>query len=119
MMAPCLVLLALDLLPGNLAEGFAIRNLGLFAPALAVPAAGARLPSPPSMLGWSSVALALAIAAFDLARDRLPRPLVAAVDIMGRPIFQGLAALHSGLVGDYVVWIAVGVACFSVVLAFG
>ncbi len=119
MMAPCVVLLALDLLPGSLAEKFAGGSVGLFAPALAVPTAGLALPSPPSALAWISVALAVAIAAFDLARDRLPRTLVAAVDVSSRPLLQGLGALHSGLVGDYVVWIAIGLAGFWIFLAFG
>ncbi len=116
MLAPCLVLLALALVPGDLAKAAAIRATGLFAPALAGQAEAA--PSPGSMLSWVSVALAVALAAFDLSRDRLPSALLAAVDTMSRPLFRGLNAVHSGLVGDYVVWIAVGLACFSIFLAF-
>jgi multicomponent Na+:H+ antiporter subunit D len=118
MLAPCLLLLALALLPGDLAEKFAGASVGLFAPTLAGSGAGA-LPEPSATFSWISVGLAVAIAAFDLGRDRLPRMAVAAADKLGRPAYRGLGVLHSGLVGDYVVWIAVGLACFSLFLAFG
>ncbi len=65
-------------------------------------------------LAWVSVALALAIAALNLFRERLPQPLTRSADLLTRPALKGIKALHSGLVGDYVTWIVVGLAVFAV-----
>ncbi|HEY3912044.1 MAG TPA: proton-conducting transporter membrane subunit [Stellaceae bacterium] len=119
MLAPCLLLLALALTPGDLAKRFAAESVGPFAPVLAGSTAALAHTGRATMLSWMSVALAVAVAAFDLGRAHLPRPLLAAVDALSRPLFLVLGELHSGLVGDYVVWIAVGLACFSIYLAFG
>jgi multicomponent Na+:H+ antiporter subunit D len=69
-------------------------------------------------LAWASTALAVGIATFDLARDRLSRALTGAIDAVADLPYRVLDPLHSGLVGDYVVWIALGLACFTVTLAF-
>ena len=128
MLAPCALLLALALLPGGAAGAFADRAvhgfmqpdnaaiLGVGSPA--APAAVAPSPAAPHpFLPWLSLALALAIAGFDLARRRLPGPLLRASDVLTSPLFDGLSALHSGLIGDYVAWIAAGLALFGVVCA--
>jgi multicomponent Na+:H+ antiporter subunit D len=119
MLAPCILLLGLALLPGDFAKTVAGEFVGPFAPVLAAHRAGSALPGAPAALAWASTTIAVAVASWDLARDRLPRALIATVDAVTVPAGRGLAALHSGLVGDYVVWIAVGLACFSLVLSFG
>lgn len=117
MLAPCILLLGLALLPGRLAKSVAGEFVGPFAPVLA--AHRVAFPESPAVLAWASTAITVAIASWDLARERLPRGLIASLDAITVPAGRGLAALHSGLVGDYVVWIAVGLACFSLVLSFG
>ena len=65
-----------------------------------------------------TVGLAILIAGFDLSRNRLPGPLVRAVGATFRPLHSVLEAWHSGLVGDYVTWIVVGLALIAGCLAF-
>ncbi len=77
------------------------------------------LPSPAlsgSAGPWVATAAALVIAAYNLGRRRLPGWFTRALDVVGGPPLQALRAMHSGLVTDYVAWITVGLALFS--LAF-
>ncbi len=116
MMVPIALLIALSLLPGSLAEAIAPKFVGLFAPVFA--GQESAVSSSSTTLAWASTALAVGIASFDLARDRLPRGIVGGIDAVSDLPYRVLNPLHSGLVGDYVVWIALGLACFTVVLAF-
>jgi multicomponent Na+:H+ antiporter subunit D len=68
-------------------------------------------------LPWLSVVIALLIAGFDLSRRSLPTGLVAGVNTVTAPILSTMQAIHSGLIGDYVTWLVVGVALFSIVCA--
>jgi multicomponent Na+:H+ antiporter subunit D len=62
------------------------------------------------LYGVSATLVAVALAFVGLYRRRLPRALsVAAGRTLGPPI-RVLHALHSGVVGDYVTWVAVGTA---------
>ena len=92
--------------------------LGVGPHAAAAPAAG--LPRPgPAWLPWLSVVLALLLAGLDLSRGRLPRRLLRLVDgATGLPL-RGLQAVHSGLIGDYAMWIVVGLALFTAAFALG
>ena len=63
-----------------------------------------------------SLAASIAIAAYGLFREGLPRLFKGTTRGAFGPVFRGLEALHSGLVSDYVAWIAVGFA--AVVAAF-
>jgi multicomponent Na+:H+ antiporter subunit D len=58
--------------------------------------------------------LAVLIAGFNLLRRDLPEVVTKGVDVVLRPVFGSLQALHSGLIGDYVAWLVVGVAMFVV-----
>jgi hypothetical protein len=60
------------------------------------------------------VVLALGIAAFGLARERVPAAVLKVTSVM-RPVLNGLQELHSGDVRDYVVWVTVGLAVFALV----
>ncbi|WP_428485696.1 complex I subunit 5 family protein [Rhodopila sp.] len=71
-----------------------------------------------SWMPWVSVALAVAIAAFELTRRRLPERPVVWVDRITTPVLNALSTIHSGLIGDYVTWVMVGLALFGVVFAF-
>ncbi len=62
------------------------------------------------LYGVSATLVAVALAFVGLYRRRLPRALsVAAGRTLGPPV-RVLHALHSGVVGDYVTWVAVGTA---------
>ncbi len=67
----------------------------------------------PGVLPWVTVGLALLLAAFDLLQRHLPGPVTAVVGRVTGPLATGLGALHSGAVGDYVAWLAVGLALFT------
>ncbi|PZS40509.1 MAG: NADH-quinone oxidoreductase subunit D [Pseudonocardiales bacterium] len=58
--------------------------------------------------GLLSTGLAVLIAALTILRSRLPRWTLA-VARAALPLLRGLRALHSGHVGDYAMWLVVGV----------
>ncbi len=80
----------------------------LGAPATASAALNTTLPA------WIAVALAVVVASFDLLHRRLPRALRAVPGALARSLAAALNFLHSGAVGDYVAWLAFGVALFTV-----
>ncbi len=89
-------------------DGDAILGL-----APARPAVAARWTAAPgSWLPWVTTGLATVLAALELGWHRLPRPVVHGYDRVLGSALDALGALHSGLVGDYVAWIAVGLALF-------
>jgi multicomponent Na+:H+ antiporter subunit D len=114
MLAPCIFLLLLALIPAETARHVAAIAVGFY-PALTpgdLEASGAE------WLPWLSIFLAIAIAASELLRDRFPRRFLIMRDAALAPIFYGLRTLHTGLVSDYVVWLMLGIAGFACVLAF-
>jgi multicomponent Na+:H+ antiporter subunit D len=127
MMIPCALLLVLALVPSGAKElvahalprfmfpdGPSILGTGHAPPApIALPAHASH-----PWLPWVSTLLAIAIAAFDLFRRHLPRVVVRGSGMLTTPIFSALDWVHSGLIGDYVAWIAVGLACFAAAFAF-
>jgi multicomponent Na+:H+ antiporter subunit D len=58
--------------------------------------------------GLGATALALGVAAFGLWYRRLPALVVEAGARFATPPVVALRAMHSGIVGDYLLWIAVG-----------
>ncbi len=128
MLLPVAVLLAASFVSTHAAKSFASGAaaqfmqpdasaiLGLPHPP-AAPSSPALPPPSSSFLPWLSVALAFGIAGFELTRQRLPRPLVRSGDRLGTVLIGGLQALHSGRVGDYVAWLAAGLAAFAMALA--
>jgi multicomponent Na+:H+ antiporter subunit D len=128
MMAP-LVLLILLSLPGAHAAGdFASRAAAAFMqpdnaailadqPAQVMAAEPQRPGDLVPWLPWLSVALAVFIAGFDLSRGRLPKGFVMVVNRGAAPVLSVMQAIHSGLIGDYVTWLTVGLALFAVVFA--
>jgi multicomponent Na+:H+ antiporter subunit D len=126
MLIPTTLLLLLDLTGGHAAGDFVQRaaerfmhpeallaTSGVFGSA---PAAVSLVPSE-GLTPWLSVALALLIAAFALNRRHLPKVLERTVHYGAAPVSRFLNALHSGLIGDYVAWIMVGVALFAAAFA--
>jgi multicomponent Na+:H+ antiporter subunit D len=77
-------------------------------------------PPPASILpGLWDTGGAVALAAFELLRHRLPRLVTGPGGCLVRPFFAGLNRLHSGRVGDYVAWLMAGMAAFGGALAVG
>jgi multicomponent Na+:H+ antiporter subunit D len=71
----------------------------------------------PGWLPWGSVAAAVVGATYGLFRHRLPTLLVRPVSATQSVPTRALEMLHSGLIGDYAAWLAVGVAVIAGVLA--
>ena len=129
MMAPAAFLLLLSLPGTDAATEFAARAAyGLMSPdtqaliGASMPTKAPRLLSYPqspssSWTPWVSVALALGIASFSLARAALPARLTQGVDGLVHPLAAFLQAVHSGLIGDYIVWVIVGLALFVLTFA--
>lgn len=123
MLLPTVALLMLAVLGGHFAEIFATGaarpfmhadNAALLAGGTPAPRAFSPLVAPPpAVTAWISLAGAVAIAAFNLGRDKLPGALTSAAKALLSPLFAGLEALHSGLIGDYIAWVAVGLALFT------
>jgi multicomponent Na+:H+ antiporter subunit D len=66
---------------------------------------------------WLCMALSLALAGLDLMRRHLPRVALRISDaVTGR--LRLLEAVHSGLIGDYVAWLVLGLGLFALALAF-
>jgi len=116
MMIPCGLLLALALIPGDVAAKIGIDAAQTFGGASP---AGPRPALPSALLSWISTAVTVGLASYDLLRHRLPEAMAQAISVVSRAPVHALTKLHTGLVSDYVIWIAVGLGCFSVVLAFG
>lgn len=112
MLLPTAALLGLALPFSDHASGFALHAAGGMMPP-AMPGASAAATRAPDWLPWCSVALALAVAAWQLERQRLPPGAARTIDGLFGPLAHGLQAVHSGQIGDYVAWITVGLALFA------
>ena len=75
------------------------------------------VPASGSGAGWIAVAAALVLAAFDLLHTSLPGAVATATKWLTEPLAAGLDYMHSGAVGDYVAWLAVGLALFTAAFA--
>jgi len=114
MLAPCCALLALDVaIPAEVIAQALPRAAAAF---MHRPDAGA-LAEGPAWLPWASVAAGLAGAGYGLFRNRLPKVVVRPVSATQSAPTRALEILHSGLIGDYAAWLAVGVAGIAAVLA--
>jgi multicomponent Na+:H+ antiporter subunit D len=76
-------------------------------------------PTTPSSLlyGAGAGGLTLLFTAFGLFRQRLPSGLRRSTARVAFPTLDGLRAVHSGIVGDYVTWLTVGAAAIGGVWA--
>ena len=64
---------------------------------------------------WLTLALTVLIAAHDLGRSRWPKTWLRATDrVLCSSWFTAIDRTHDGVVGDYVLWILLGTALFSV-----
>jgi multicomponent Na+:H+ antiporter subunit D len=69
------------------------------------------------LFGAGATVFAIGLAALGLYRRRLPRAVVGAAGRALAPPIHVLRSLHSGVVGDYVTWVAVGTAVLGGVFA--
>jgi multicomponent Na+:H+ antiporter subunit D len=114
MLLPCGLLLAADLWPASSAEQAALWS------AVAsgrLPTAGSPPQLPGLVSGGVSTGLALSLAALALGRARWPRWLCR-VGEGAAALVRPLRDLHSGLVGDYLSWTAIGMAALAVAALF-
>ncbi len=131
MLAPAILMLMLVLPGADVAGEFAVRAARSFMrpdtvavlgvgldPVLSLAVEPPPLGRPVSWLPWVSVPLALAIAAVSLAWRNLPGLMVSGFDWVFGPISHLLSMIHSGLIGDYVAWMMVGLALFVLAFAF-
>jgi multicomponent Na+:H+ antiporter subunit D len=115
MLAPCCAMLAVDAaLPASWLHAIAPGAAMAFSHQIL----HGTLIEGPAWPAWTSVAGALLLAAFALFRHRLPRAVVHPIRATQSGPTRVLEALHSGLIGDYVAWLAVGLALMAGVLAF-
>jgi multicomponent Na+:H+ antiporter subunit D len=117
MLVPCVGLLAIAVIPGWLLTPF----LGTAGARLIDPfsSVAAPLPLPPlSVITFAPIAMTLALVLFALLRERPTRPLARKLFRLELLPFRGMQFLHSGLVGDYVAWILIGVAALAGFLAY-
>lgn len=112
---PAAVLLVIALMPWDQAGAWAGRAAAALMAQPAQP--------PPVLHGdwgpWIAMAAAIGLAAFDLSREHLPRALVNGVEAIRVPPTRLLRLMQSGLVTDYVTWLAVGLAVLSTAFLFG
>jgi multicomponent Na+:H+ antiporter subunit D len=120
MLAPTIVLLALVLPFGAASAGFGWQAAERFMHPDGMDVSAVAMPAPAAAWhAWASVAIALGFAAVQLFRHRLPRWLTQGAGAASQPVTAPLAVLHSGLVGDYVAWLVVGLALFTACFALG
>lgn len=82
---------------------------------VSVPPAVAAPGTTHSFVPWATIALALLIAAHDLGRAWLPGSWRRVSDrVLSGPVFGAIDRAHDGVIGDYVVWMLIGLALFSV-----
>ena len=121
MAAPAALLTALAFVPGDIVRHYASTAIqSFFHPdgqaylGLQAPRVPAMVPLPEGFalewMVWAALAGSLVIAGYALFREDLPRIFRGTTRRSFGPVFRGLEALHSGLINDYVTWIAVGLA---------
>ena len=122
MLAPVAILLLLAVIGGtHRVSEFVIRAAARFIAwdggasfgQMQEPAAVAPQPASHPFVPWITVGLSILIAGHDLARARLPKTWLQATDAVVNPLFVVIDRLHDGKIGDYVAWIVVGLALFS------
>ncbi|HET7307569.1 MAG TPA: proton-conducting transporter membrane subunit [Gammaproteobacteria bacterium] len=110
MLLPCVVLLAIALLPPSLVESFTHHAAEGLVSATSPSAGGGTL------IAAITFALTIAIPAVSLLRKRATRRLARVVSDIEKAPFRALQTLHSGRVTDYVVWMMVGLATLAALM---
>ncbi|HEY7300709.1 MAG TPA: proton-conducting transporter membrane subunit [Xanthobacteraceae bacterium] len=112
MLAPCGALLAIALIPGHILTPF-IRE----ASARLIEAGGESIAQAPvgqnPLLSYAPIALTAALVILVLARRRPTTTFARRLFAMEAFPFRALSFLHSGVVGDYVSWMILGIAALA------
>ena len=127
MAAPAALLTILAFVPGDIVRHYATTAIAAFFHpdgqaylGLQPPRATEIVPLPKGFalewMVWAALAGSIVIAGYSLFREDLPKVFRGTTRRTFGPVFRNLEALHSGLINDYVTWIAVGLA--AVVGAF-
>jgi multicomponent Na+:H+ antiporter subunit D len=125
MMLPVSILLLLAVVLGTHgASAFALRSAARFVAwdggaslgHLKTPAFPAPRLAPHPFVPWLTIGLSLLIASHDLARAKLPKAWLKFSDALVNPVLIVVDRLHNGLIGDYVTWMVLGLAAFSISL---
>ena len=107
LLACAVVPLAVALIAAQSLDGPAVRA----AAQLGMPGPG--IPVRAGVEAWVGVAMALAVAMLDLFRNDVPERVAVLQRALTGPVARGLVFLHAGAVGDYVAWLAVGLALLA------
>lgn len=115
MLLPCALLLALALLPGHVLTPFvseaAVRLVDPVAPA------HAQLPVPPRpLIAYTPIALTIAFFLISACRRRPTAAVSRKLFWLELLPFRALQFVHSGIVGDYAVWMMLGLAAFALAI---
>jgi multicomponent Na+:H+ antiporter subunit D len=109
MLSPVVILLVLALFSAShLARAAAVQFAGGLAPA--------GVSEGREWVGWLSVGAAVVIAGYQLFRASLWNRLSFVAKTVSAPFAAALEAVHSGMVGDYIVWVVAGLAALAVAL---
>ena len=119
MLLPCVIMSIVALVPGKLFKPFVDHAEVQLMQPLHVGSVSTPEPSL-SALSFAPIILTLALFAFALIRQRATRSVARKLFRLELLPFRGLQFIHSGLVGDYVIWMVVGVAILEagIALAF-
>jgi multicomponent Na+:H+ antiporter subunit D len=117
MLLPCAVLLILVFIPQDLVDPF----LGPAGARFLHPGSrdvAALTPETNTLASFAPLIIALTIVGVSLCRRRATRSLSRALRSIEETPVRILRFLHSGLVGDYVVWMMTGLAAFAIAVSF-
>lgn len=115
MLAPCAGLLAISLIPGHLLTSFvseaAVRLIDPLAHGHSLQ------PSAPSpLISYGPIALTLVLFLISISRRRPAKAISRSLFRLELLPFRGLQFLHSGIVGDYVAWMMLGIAALALAM---
>lgn len=116
MLAPCVLLLALSLIPSSLITPFLAEATAR----MIAPDAPSALPTPtgaPALMSYAPLALTVVFFLMSLFRLRATSTVSRKLFHFELLPFRFLQFLHSGVVGDYVVWMIIGLAALAAVIA--
>ncbi len=113
MLVPCVALLAIALIPGKLLTPFLSEAAARMVDPLAPPHAQAAS-SPPALISYAPIVLTIAFFLLSLFRYRPTAAISRKLLRLELLPFRALQFLHSGVVGDYIAWMMLGVAALAV-----
>lgn len=117
MLAPAAFMLLLAIAAGPAAKVLVTQMAhGML---LSAHAAGAHGPhaEESTLAPWLSTGFAVLLATFELQRHRILR-LARIIEYATAPVARAITAVHTGLIGDYVTWIVIGLALIAWAFVF-